>query len=139
MSPSDVLHIYYVGYFSFPAGSAHTKFSEVLKYKLNVNEGLKGDLYTNTNSNTETVLCCFNSEFAFTITSTETPNTSHGIQGTAHRGLQQSIEVLYLSVRQRKQTLYRQNGITTEYNRLIYSSYCMHPTPPKIHVKCTRL
>ncbi|XP_057217739.1 uncharacterized protein LOC130571061 isoform X2 [Triplophysa rosa] len=59
----------------------------------------------------------------------ETPDTSHASQGTTHRGLQQSIEGLYLSVRQRKQTLYRQNGITTEYNRLIdifkplYASY----------------
>ncbi len=118
-SPSDVLP--YVG-------SAHTKFNEV---------GLKGVLYTNTNSNTETVLCCFNSEFTFTTTSTETPDTSHPSQGTAHRGLQQSIAGLYLSVRQRKQILYRQNGITTEYNRLTYSSYCMHPTPPKIHVIST--
>ncbi|KAK9981838.1 hypothetical protein ABG768_001362 [Culter alburnus] len=39
----------------------------------------------------------------------ETPDTSHATQGTTHRGLQQSIEGLYLSVRQRKQTLYRQN------------------------------
>lgn len=40
----------------------------------------------------------------------ETPDTSHTSQVTTHRGLQQSIEGLYLSVRQRKQTLYRQNG-----------------------------
>ncbi|ROL42094.1 hypothetical protein DPX16_19541 [Anabarilius grahami] len=39
----------------------------------------------------------------------ETPDTSHATQGTTHRGLPQSIEGLYLSVRQRKQTLYRQN------------------------------
>lgn len=117
-------HIY-VGYFSFPAGSAHTKFSEV---------GLKGVLNTNTNSNTETVLCCFNSYFAVTIISTETPDTSNASQGATHRGLQQSIEGLYLSVRQRKQTLYRQNGITIEYNRLTYSSYCVHPYTKKIHV-----
>ncbi|KAF4100907.1 hypothetical protein G5714_019103 [Onychostoma macrolepis] len=57
-------------------------------------------------------------EFAFTITSTETPNTSHGSQGTAHRGLQQSIEGLYLSVRQRKQTLYRQNDSSKLRHRL---------------------
>lgn len=96
-------HIYvgFILYSSFPVGSAHTKFNEV---------GLKGVLYIN--SNTETVLCCFNSEFVFTINSTETPDTSHAGEGTTHRGLQQSIEALYLSVRQRKQTLYRQNGIT---------------------------
>ncbi|GAA6073444.1 uncharacterized protein LOC113636854 isoform X1 [Tachysurus ichikawai] len=51
-------------------------------------------------------------EFVFTINSTETPDTSHASQGTTHRGLQQSIEGLYLSVRQQKQALYRQNGIT---------------------------
>ncbi|KAL0146850.1 hypothetical protein M9458_050789, partial [Cirrhinus mrigala] len=39
----------------------------------------------------------------------ETPDPSHASQDPAHRGLQQSIEGLYLSVRQRKQTLYRQN------------------------------
>ncbi|XP_058639965.1 uncharacterized protein LOC131545300 [Onychostoma macrolepis] len=48
----------------------------------------------------------------------ETPNTSHGSQGTAHRGLQQSIEGLYLSVRQRKQTLYRQNDHSKLRHRL---------------------
>uniref|UniRef100_A0A9J8AKH0 Ig-like domain-containing protein n=1 Tax=Cyprinus carpio carpio TaxID=630221 RepID=A0A9J8AKH0_CYPCA len=37
----------------------------------------------------------------------ETPDTSHA--SSTHRGLQQSIEGLYLRVRQRKQTLYRQN------------------------------
>ncbi|XDV36643.1 hypothetical protein PO909_006385, partial [Leuciscus waleckii] len=42
----------------------------------------------------------------------ETPDTSRASQGTTHRGLQQSIEGLYLSVRHRKRTLYRQNGIT---------------------------
>ncbi|MCJ8732297.1 hypothetical protein PDJAM_G00209760, partial [Pangasius djambal] len=30
----------------------------------------------------------------------ETPDTSHASQGTTHRGLQQSIEGIYLSVRQ---------------------------------------
>ncbi|XP_058624140.1 uncharacterized protein LOC131535024 isoform X3 [Onychostoma macrolepis] len=48
----------------------------------------------------------------------ETPNTSHSSQGTAHRGLQQSIEGLYLSVRQRKQTLYRQNDSSKLRHRL---------------------
>ncbi|KAF4098004.1 hypothetical protein G5714_022012 [Onychostoma macrolepis] len=48
----------------------------------------------------------------------ETPNTSHGSQGTAHRGLQQSIEGLYLSVRQRKQTLYSQNDSSKLRHRL---------------------
>ncbi|XP_051980811.1 uncharacterized protein LOC127642151 [Xyrauchen texanus] len=39
----------------------------------------------------------------------ETPDTSRASQGTTHRGMQQSIEGLYLSVRHRKRTLYRQN------------------------------
>ncbi|KAB5576829.1 hypothetical protein PHYPO_G00203020 [Pangasianodon hypophthalmus] len=41
----------------------------------------------------------------------KTPATSHASQGTTHRGLQQSIEGLYLSVR------HRQNGVTIEYSR----------------------
>ncbi|XP_060743303.1 uncharacterized protein LOC132857349 [Tachysurus vachellii] len=48
----------------------------------------------------------------------ETPDTSHASQGTTHRGLQQSIEGLYLSVRQRKQTLYRQNDSSKFRHRL---------------------
>ncbi|XP_067269595.1 uncharacterized protein [Pseudorasbora parva] len=48
----------------------------------------------------------------------ETPDTSHASQVTAHRGLQQSIEGLYLSVRQRKQTLYRQNDSSKIRHRL---------------------
>ncbi|KAK9977019.1 hypothetical protein ABG768_018840 [Culter alburnus] len=48
----------------------------------------------------------------------ETPDTSHATQGTTHRGLQQSIEGLYLSVRQRKQTLYRQNDSSKFRHRL---------------------
>ncbi|XP_057217747.1 uncharacterized protein LOC130571061 isoform X3 [Triplophysa rosa] len=48
----------------------------------------------------------------------ETPDTSHASQGTTHRGLQQSIEGLYLSVRQRKQTLYRQNDSSKLRHRL---------------------
>ncbi|XP_016412891.1 uncharacterized protein LOC107743944 [Sinocyclocheilus rhinocerous] len=48
----------------------------------------------------------------------ETPDTSHASQGTTHRGLQQSIEGLYISVRQRKQTLYRQNDSSNLRHRL---------------------
>ncbi|KAK9972431.1 hypothetical protein ABG768_025738 [Culter alburnus] len=48
----------------------------------------------------------------------ETPDTSHATQGTTHRGLQQSIEGLYLSVRQRKQTLYHQNDSSKFRHRL---------------------
>ncbi|XP_047657921.1 uncharacterized protein LOC113647498 isoform X3 [Tachysurus fulvidraco] len=48
----------------------------------------------------------------------ETPDTSHASQGTTPRGLQQSIEGLYLSVRQRKQTLYRQNDSSKFRHRL---------------------
>ncbi|GAA6102338.1 uncharacterized protein LOC113647498 isoform X1 [Tachysurus ichikawai] len=57
-------------------------------------------------------------EFVFTINSTETPDTSHASQGTTHRGLQQSIEGLYLSVSQRKQTLYHQNDSSKFRHRL---------------------
>ncbi|GAA6102341.1 uncharacterized protein LOC113647498 isoform X1 [Tachysurus ichikawai] len=39
-------------------------------------------------------------------------------QGTTHRGLQQSIEGLYLSVSQRKQTLYHQNDSSKFRHRL---------------------
>lgn len=46
----------------------------------------------------------------------ETPDTSHA--SSTHRGLQQSIEGLYLSVRQRKQTLYRQNDSSKLCHRL---------------------
>ncbi|XP_047676152.1 uncharacterized protein LOC113658020 isoform X2 [Tachysurus fulvidraco] len=48
----------------------------------------------------------------------ETPDTSHASQGTTPRGLQQSIEGLYLSVRQWKQTLYRQNDSSKFRHRL---------------------
>lgn len=67
-------------------------------------------------SNIETVMCCF--IVNFTIISTETGDTSDNLQGTTHTGLQRSIEGLYLSVRQQKQNLYRQNGITTVYNTI---------------------
>ncbi|XP_059201642.1 uncharacterized protein LOC131981386 [Centropristis striata] len=40
----------------------------------------------------------------------EMPKTSDSTEDTANTGLQQSIEGRYLSVTQRKQTLYRQNG-----------------------------
>ena len=65
----------------------------------------------NMNSNIETVMCCF--ILNCTIISTETRDASDNLQGTTHTGLQRSIEGLYLSVRQRKLNLYRQNGITT--------------------------
>ncbi|XP_050957788.1 uncharacterized protein LOC127158862 [Labeo rohita] len=48
----------------------------------------------------------------------ETPDTSNASRGATHRGLQQSIEGLYLSVRQRKQTLYRQNDSSKLRHRL---------------------
>ncbi|XP_050974976.1 uncharacterized protein LOC127170781 [Labeo rohita] len=48
----------------------------------------------------------------------ETPDTSNASRGATHRGLQQSIEGLYLSVRQRKQTLYRQNDSSKFRHRL---------------------
>ncbi|XP_072563712.1 uncharacterized protein [Paramormyrops kingsleyae] len=48
----------------------------------------------------------------------ETPDTSNASQGATHRGLQQSIEGLYLSVRQRKTTLYRQNDSSKFRHRL---------------------
>ncbi|CAM4513258.1 unnamed protein product [Leuciscus chuanchicus] len=48
----------------------------------------------------------------------ETPDTSRASQGTTHRGLQQSIEGLYLSVRHRKRTLYRQNDSSKFRHRL---------------------
>ncbi|XP_056092620.1 uncharacterized protein LOC130071774 [Rhinichthys klamathensis goyatoka] len=48
----------------------------------------------------------------------ETTDTTHASQGTTHRGLQQSIEGLYLSVRQRKRTLYRQNDSSKFRHRL---------------------
>ncbi|XP_051951403.1 uncharacterized protein LOC127621730 [Xyrauchen texanus] len=48
----------------------------------------------------------------------ETPDTSRASQGTTHRGMQQSIEGLYLSVRHRKRTLYRQNDSSKFRHRL---------------------
>ncbi|XP_028977256.2 uncharacterized protein LOC105009293 isoform X4 [Esox lucius] len=48
----------------------------------------------------------------------ETPDTSSASQGTTHRGIQQSIEGLYLSVRHRKRTLYRQNDSSKFRHRL---------------------
>ncbi|KAJ8262139.1 hypothetical protein GJAV_G00162830 [Gymnothorax javanicus] len=47
----------------------------------------------------------------------ETPDTSHPSQST-QTALQQSIEGLYLSVKQRKQTLYRQNDSNKLRHRL---------------------
>ncbi|CAL8255602.1 unnamed protein product [Gadus morhua 'NCC'] len=49
----------------------------------------------------------------------ETQDTSDNLQGTTHTGLQRSIEGLYLSVRQRKQNLYRQNVLSRAFNRLL--------------------
>ncbi|CAL8294689.1 unnamed protein product [Arctogadus glacialis] len=48
----------------------------------------------------------------------ETRDTSDNLQGTTHTGLQRSIEGLYLSVRQRKQNLYRQNDSNKLRHRL---------------------
>ncbi|CAK6975960.1 uncharacterized protein LOC115539225 isoform X6 [Scomber scombrus] len=45
-------------------------------------------------------------------------DTSDNLQGTTHTGLQRSIEGLYLSVRQRKQNLYRQNDSNKLRHRL---------------------
>ncbi|KAK3547675.1 hypothetical protein QTP86_026926, partial [Hemibagrus guttatus] len=52
------------------------------------------------------------SEDGYSTHGQDTPDTT---QSTTPTELQQSIEALYLSVRQRKQTLYRQNG--TVYNK----------------------
>ncbi|XP_052453923.1 uncharacterized protein LOC128014380 [Carassius gibelio] len=48
----------------------------------------------------------------------ETPGTSRVSQGTTHKEIQQSIEGLYLSVRHRKRTLYRQNDSSKFRHRL---------------------
>ncbi|XP_076616610.1 uncharacterized protein LOC143339323 [Chaetodon auriga] len=48
----------------------------------------------------------------------ETPNAPHTTEGTTRTELQQSIVGLYLSVRQRKQTLYRQNDSSKLRHRL---------------------
>ncbi|XP_077051713.1 uncharacterized protein LOC143701906 isoform X1 [Siphateles boraxobius] len=48
----------------------------------------------------------------------ETPDTSRASQCTTLRGMQQSIEGLYLSVRHRKRTLYRQNDSSKFRHRL---------------------
>ncbi|XP_030202206.1 uncharacterized protein LOC115535280 isoform X3 [Gadus morhua] len=48
----------------------------------------------------------------------ETRDASDNLQGTTHTGLQRSIEGLYLSVRQRKLNLYRQNDSNKLRHRL---------------------
>lgn len=73
-------------------------------------------------------------EFTVTFIYIETPNAPHITEGTTQSELQQSIVGLYLSVRQRKQSLYRQNGKTIKQVHKINLLYLIVLTFQQMHV-----